>query len=453
MSFLNSEALQELPRDLRGHDIYLGGSMCIGDPSPSKPLEFSRERCANCGQKVPLFTDGKRIFSEAEVCTYPKGLPLTEFDLNVPSGKLFIGNDFRVLFPADEPEGSINLPFGCHMTMLAYAEIGMAHGYVGNSCPLVYKRGNTLWIGDGAKKGAKRVASISTDLWWYSIVDFHQFACRAAHYHPGKALMDVKDEYGVKVVDVRPGVYRVSHDSDRRRTDASNAFATLKWVRKPDPVIDYLAIDEAKTVTPEQYIAQSMRDWPTLFVEMYDMKTAKRSRCTLMESAMAVACQLLATNGNGVDWHENGHPRIRLDADIAANQKPIKIPVFNKPRRWYPISEGYCTLTRAAGIQASHADHGEEKLNPGFTKLAFNVLQCIIWHGQIPYNQQHLKSGSTGEKEARGVMALAVRIYWKLAERYEDASDAFPEFKEWMLSNAEYLDEYVKTVELPKEQP
>lgn len=432
----------ELPTDLNGHDcggidrdmmssvLYRGASV----EHPRRVYTGSSGRCGHCGATVDLMTDGARCFTTAAPCPCPNGAPVSEFFLNVPSGKLVVANDLRALFPCDEPHDSINLAYGRHTFTMAYAEVGMAHGSVGNTCPSVSKLGDKLWIG-AAPPEAVEVASVITDLWWYSIVDYDEFVRRAAHYYPRKSVRSVLKEFYCQVVEVTPGAYLVRHDDnvDRSGSGEDAEYATFERVGAPLPVVDYLAIERAKCVTPEQYVAQSARDWPTLYS---------------LENMERVADQIMCTTGNGVDWHENGHPRTRLDSDIAANPRPINIPTFIGPGHWYPISAGFCTLSLAAGIQSEHGGGREEvRLAPGFAKLAFNVLQCMIWWGSVVGNWSQSTPAEV-EARTREQLKLAVRIYWALAERYPHAASEYPEFAEWMMSNDAQLDEYCDTVEL-----
>lgn len=111
------------------------------------------------------------------------------------SGKIVVENDLRHFFEmnAEQTLGSIAQEI---LVMDNYSKQGMLHGYVGNSCPSLYysEKLGQINIGYGYKKDAegnyleesvdgeimyiedlpedsKEIASICTDLWYYSIVD------------------------------------------------------------------------------------------------------------------------------------------------------------------------------------------------------------------------------------------------------------------------------------------
>jgi hypothetical protein len=66
-------------------------------------------------------------------CTNPTANLVTEWELDVPSGKLAIANDLRAFFPTASDQ-NINRASGMVAATLASAKVGMAYGFVGNSC-------------------------------------------------------------------------------------------------------------------------------------------------------------------------------------------------------------------------------------------------------------------------------------------------------------------------------
>lgn len=484
IGILNGKELAELPRDFHGHPLafHPDSLICIrrGDEAYSRVTGFSRS-CDSCGADLGMWTDGKTLFAISDdesddmtvdafavanaatsPCPHPDGVPVASFNLNVPSGKLVVANDLRPLFPCDEPRDSINGSYGCYAMTMAYAQVGMAHGFVGNTSPAVYLKdsprdGTRLWIGsfyvDGDDErrdcdddGFIAAASICTDLWWYSIVDYDEFERRVAA-SPLKRVKGLSTDEAVrlvggKVIDVERGLYRVEHDVKQGRRSWNEkeplrqCYATIRWTGRPSPVFDYLKIEAAKTVTPEQYIAQAARDWPTLYGRGGNIGFAR------------VADQIFCTLGSGIDWHPNGHPRIRLDADIAAGLQALpEIPLFGR-NEWYPLSS-FSTIVRAAGLEDDGGEVPEKTLHlsTGFAKLAFNVLQSMIWHGLTSYDQLR------DRKKDAPKMQLAVRVFWKLFYKYPEAAHGYPEFTEWMLSNRDVLEEYCDVVELDSPSP
>ncbi|NDB47017.1 MAG: hypothetical protein EB163_06985, partial [Nitrososphaeria archaeon] len=74
----------------------------------------------------------------------------------------------RKFFPCDEEQGSVNTVLGKHKTQLEYAAVGLSHGFVGNSCPQIFKKGDSLFImnpskGEDSQDKGNLVSSICTD--------------------------------------------------------------------------------------------------------------------------------------------------------------------------------------------------------------------------------------------------------------------------------------------------
>jgi hypothetical protein len=140
-------------------------------------------------------------------------MPEYSIDLSVPSGKLVFANDLRDLFEGEYEEEDLRpssrgwgfdvcTELGCRQVFEAYGRLGMAHGFVGNTCPGVYRRNkDTLTI---STKGSKKqhVGGICTDLWWYSIVDYDDYVRRVGASPP--------KVWSISVVNVEPGTYRVT---------------------------------------------------------------------------------------------------------------------------------------------------------------------------------------------------------------------------------------------------
>lgn len=161
------------------------------------------------------------------------------FELNVPSGVMVVANDLRPDFDFCG-DYDVNTAIGCVKTTKAMEAIGCAHAFVGNSCPSMYRTGENTFIiaSTGYDKEADkniepmgvRVASIVTDLWWYSIVDADEFQRRGC-----------QGQYDVDRVHVKPGVYRFTHFQhlDHDKGDEPFTYTLIEWVRLPEPVCDY----------------------------------------------------------------------------------------------------------------------------------------------------------------------------------------------------------------------
>ncbi|MDP3985267.1 MAG: hypothetical protein Q8P82_00750 [bacterium] len=172
---------------------------------------------------------------------------LLEVELNVPSGQIAVADHLGTAFNIpEEEEDSYDMrgPNGKMEITRAVAALGCAHGFVGNTCPSVYQVNEGLFtiatsgwerdeIGlakaDGKELSpeGKQVASVVTDLWWYSLADAEEFRRR-----PGEK----REESYVQFFAVKPGVYRVTHFAhhpafDRDAMDRPLVFARIEWVR------------------------------------------------------------------------------------------------------------------------------------------------------------------------------------------------------------------------------
>ena len=267
-------------------------------------------------------------------------------ELNVPSGEMVFSDGLPGFFVPGEYE--VNTEAGTINKTKAMERIGCAYGYVGNSCPIVYRiDGRNLLVAaimsERRKNKPKKIAQIVTDHWWYGFADAVEFERRTGLK---------RTEYDR--VAVNPGVYRFTHmlpgESDAR------IYAKIAWVREPDPVKDYLAEYRTMNFTAGQVIRDMMLRWPRLF----------EGPNALMRAATHIIC----TMDGGRFWHANGFPQ--FNPDIFPEIEDMEIPVFDQPFDWYPMYEE-CALVRAA--------NEEIHFNPSFASLAKNVARCIIKHG------------------------------------------------------------------------
>lgn len=386
--------------------------------------------CSMCGEKdlhLEVNGNGNRVRFAGAPCPYPNGLPLTEWELNVPSGKLVVANDLRHVFPL--PEGDdfdINTIRGCIETSLVYAANGMSHAYVGNTCPAVYKYGEDRFkvatapskvVWDEKKEKyvkvdpkilfeGKKVASICTDLWWYSICDHAEFKRRCKHFK-----VDEKD-FHTKVVKVKPGVYRFYNDDLARMDDdgpKEKIYTRFKWIRDPDPVKDYLALYHEVEVNPHAYVQAKVARWPTLYGTGRKVPWSSFTEEEKLHTWQRVADHTFCTIGGGVEWHEKGFPQASVDSSILDEEPPS----FRAQFPWYPFSKPYGGLF-------------QETLSPSFAKLAFRVLESVISFG----SQVHDSATSRDVPYVRERMLVAVNRYRELAKKYPEQAD--PEYVTWL---------------------
>ena len=184
-----------------------------GEKLPA-PVQIYRSpkyhRCGQCDENYHLWTDGLKVWSPF-TCPFPDGCPEYYHDFDFPSGKIVIENDSRSLFPP-QPEdlGGEGTVWAMNITKF-YAKHGLAHFFVGNTCPGVYEVGKDEYIiapnpvdkdyNDLNPEGWKRHAAICTDLWWYSITDYDKYIELG-----GKISKHHND-----VMNITPGRYRFTH--------------------------------------------------------------------------------------------------------------------------------------------------------------------------------------------------------------------------------------------------
>lgn len=381
--------------------------------------------CSHCVSGFfSLETDGKTIRLSGDECPNPEGFEPNEWELNVPSGKIVVANDLRGWFPLPEGDGeieSVNGVLGKRQTSMAYANIGMSHAFVGNTCPGVYSLPDgkfkiacppaDYWDKDKGEWLAhdppfpfegESIASICTDLWWYSLCDLDELE-RRAEANGG----DMSSE---TVIDVKPGVYRFRHDDEMDRdAPGETLYATFEWVRNPDPVKDYLGDYQEVEVNPHAYVQAQVKTWPTLYGVTRGVNDTATAWADMTESQRhsswkQVADHIFCTIGGGTDWHEKGFPTARVDADVL----DIEPPSFRQQNSWYPFSKGYGGLFT------------KTTLSPSFAKLAFRVLESVISFGMNVNDSSHSREVSG----VRNRMLLAVNRYRELAKEHPEEADA-----------------------------
>ncbi len=382
--------------------------------APGEPMQIQKgsclRRCYTCEGEPALMFDGERI-SAATECKYPDGY-VYEVELNVPSGKMVVDDDLRPLFGI-HGDFDINTMWGCRQTTEAYAEIGCAHGCVGNTCPGVYRQKDGKYIiangyykkdscedEDHVAPPGEDVQGICTDLWWYSFVDYDEFIRRAGRV----SEKDIAD----KILEVEPGVYRFRHlIHDLKRYPEGTwtegqitVFAEFERVRDPDPVRDFQSEQDAMNYTAGQVIHRSIRDYPSLY----------GGKDGIRYDADHIMCDL----GGGGKWHPNGF--ILYAGDMSPDEPEIPIPTFDGFHLWYPLSE-YSALMGAAGLTK---EKEVPRLNPSFRDLAFNVARCMVKWGVMPHVDARPEKAKAEERRAISIWEKAEQALKGLAEKYPD---------------------------------
>ena len=214
--------------------------------------------CTCCGEDLTLETNGKDV-RVATSCLKPEGVFPLEFELNVPSGKLVFANDLSEYFPITGYY-DISRDSGKAQISQAYAELGLAHCFCGNTRPAVYQTDlgsltvsaspdDERWdeqtdqpvkipaedLARVTPPGVIR-ASISTDLWRWSAADYNELKSR---FGGSDAQFNAFMESHCFIVNIEPGMYRVidrpmGHE-DEHKAATPYHYATLQRVSEPKP--------------------------------------------------------------------------------------------------------------------------------------------------------------------------------------------------------------------------
>lgn len=364
--------------------------------------------CFDCGVRTCWEFDGVtlRIVDE---CKYKDGIPCFVFELNVPSGTMVVANDLRDGFKVIG-NYDVNNVVGMEKTTMKYAKVGMAHCFVGNTCPRMFKIGkqkigSNFRIGQGRGNG---VAGICTDLWWYSIVDLDSWV---KTYERQPTQEDLRNMCLVKC---RPGVYKFTHQYHCIDPDKSNAtYSTVEWVRESDPVVDYRAKYLEADFTAEQIVHNLMKlnGEDKGYARRYKEHFGDATKCVELFRAID---QIFCVNGSGMEIHPNGW--LGCDPDMTTDAPSVNIPLLEGRYKWYPVSE-YSFLAHCSGIGNAYVrHHGENRyLNDSFLELAFNICQNIIRYGSDVYDSKQTEV--VKNRQEKEIVDLIKKCCLGLAER------------------------------------
>ena len=171
-------------------------------------------QCSECGESIFIqFDKDKNEYFCTTECKYPKGYPPFKTQLKVPSGYIVAGNDFRKEFK----DGSGVPPFsvscnnnpGLFELTKFYESIELAHSFVGNTCPSIYKVNESKFIIGSINEEKseetyiENFGMIITDLWWVSMCDYYMFV----QYFNREPQIDDR-EYKIEC---EPGTYELTH--------------------------------------------------------------------------------------------------------------------------------------------------------------------------------------------------------------------------------------------------
>ena len=195
------------------------------------------------GQIVRIMSTGFPITDEKPTmvpddqasCIHAGGISDHTVEIDVPSGILAFGNDFREFIP-EEIEEDIGLEIGKKRYIERYAEQGMFHPFVSNTCPKIFLSDNgVITIGNNGHKNnnedidrgfGQKVGSVTTDLWWVSVMDYDTLIARTGDNSSIERWIDAK-------IEVTPGRYQMTvHTKPAMwgHWSKGECFATIKRV-------------------------------------------------------------------------------------------------------------------------------------------------------------------------------------------------------------------------------
>jgi hypothetical protein len=449
----------------------------IGSPSKTFWMRCSYCGCSEYGDWNYFETNGKQVRQAGPRCTQPQGFPKTKVRLSLPTGRLLYADDVRELLPM-RGTPDINSTKGQVKFDQMHAKAGAAHGFVGNSCPGIYRMpdntyavANWPWDDEADEpdtpKGVERVGSICTDVWSATLMSAELAVARADALGLKYKKTELARSLGADgILELDPGTYEFTIDAEARRNEGTSdpeMYITFKRVGDATEIDDsYLRQWDGVEFTAHQQIAQNIKSWPTLF-----------GQGTLESNIVSAADHMMLTIGSGGEWHKDGFiSTLDMDADIT----PIEaIPQFQGLYHWYPFSAGYSGLMLATGLKG----YGQKRntplnralnLNKSYQELAYRILQNIISYGYparqehwtkeladpiratngnfvgVIHNQQELNARQ--DVLARERVLLAAEAFRRLVRRWpESFSGVDPRFTAWM-KKTKQVNAWIKSLQL-----
>ena len=183
-----------------------------------RAIKLGEMDCYVCGEHIAFYLENKRIYADKE-CPYKNGFPEIEVEIDVPSGQLVLYNDLRKYYPKEESR-YVNYLNEIKLESEDYANKGLIHIFVGNTCPGIYKeKEDRLIIGsyydpdtDEDMRKDIMVGSICTDLWWYGATDRSDFERKSGMTVADFDVAEEKRGYWTRlnIVNVTPGRYKAT---------------------------------------------------------------------------------------------------------------------------------------------------------------------------------------------------------------------------------------------------
>lgn len=421
--------------------------------------------CPNCrvdpGPSTHLFECNGLVVRPVEECPYPEGL-VTEWELNIPSGRMLIGNDLRFMNQLPDHR-NINTRLNTRLQILDYAKIDMAVGFgIGNTSPSVYRMADgsleigrklqrvwrvpkngvlippvedvlkenkkAWWVtvrpedrrslyGDktitNLPKGCKKVANIATDVGAYSIIDFEEGYKRAKYAGmTEEGWSEFIGRWDIHVVDVEPGKYRFHHFLSVDLDALDVTFSRIERVGEAGPCFDYCSATDNFNV----HLTQA--------VQLYAARYGRSLNAATYANYMPEVYRGWVPER---DWHRNGFPNRFLFDEVDGLPVLDEIPRFRG--QFYSamglsMSIGGLERVCASGLK------GDLPLNHSFALGIGRLLESVILYGLK--TRITPPKGTYNVKTARDLMRSSVGYWRSLVHHYPHVAEDMEDFAEWM---------------------
>lgn len=176
--------------------------------------------CKKCGESIAYRFKNNALEPIQSECFELNGNPI--FEISVPSGELLFVDWFRSepgVLKKDEYSLNLSSIKGIVGMTNHYAENNIGHFYTMNTSPLIYQKGNELFIGRPATnelflKGTEEMGKVITDLWWVTFIDkaiFEKIAIKELGEKKGKQFVNRLVKEAHVIVKVEPGMYQFEY--------------------------------------------------------------------------------------------------------------------------------------------------------------------------------------------------------------------------------------------------
>ena len=258
--------------------------------------------CENCNRGYEMHVGEDKIVRIVDdKCQFPNGMPEFTVEINIPSGKIVFGNDFRDLVALNALNDSYNVNSNFEQKRYTEdnADAGLVLICVGNTCPSVFRKDDTLLVmnagydeeTDDEKEisSCEKLGGICTDLWWYSAMDYDHYV--AAMTKNGEDISFTENDYEF-VVDVKPGRYEFSsrgHLIDRDSDDE----CLFSVIRRIGDCVDVPSKHEGVKTGDQFFDSRFWRSWE------HDKTKSWRG----FSSILGWGAQMFCASGYGYHWH------------------------------------------------------------------------------------------------------------------------------------------------------